>query len=66
MAQLSGELTSEIIDNIETNLELYLQIIEDAPKNIKVTDALSSLGAKSEDMENLTIFIAGLVISTYY
>ncbi|MBC1307943.1 hypothetical protein [Listeria booriae] len=66
MVQNNDSLTSKILENIENNMELYLQIIKDAPKNNKVMDALISLGVKKEDMESLSIFIAGLVISTYY
>ncbi|RQW65989.1 hypothetical protein DUK53_13090 [Listeria sp. SHR_NRA_18] len=66
MAQLSEKVTSEILENIEKNMELYLQITKDAPKNNKVTDALVTLGTKKEDIAGLSIFIAGLVISTYY
>ncbi|MBC1935233.1 hypothetical protein HCA69_02570 [Listeria grandensis] len=66
MVQFNENLTSELLENIENNMELYLQIIEDAPKNNKVTDALVSLGTKKEDIERLSIFVAGLVISNYY
>ncbi|MBC2391316.1 hypothetical protein [Listeria booriae] len=66
MINIGDDALSVILENIEKDKELYLQIVEEAPKNEKMICALKNLGVAENDMSNFAILIAGMAISHYY
>ncbi|EUJ24719.1 hypothetical protein PGRAN_02450 [Listeria grandensis FSL F6-0971] len=66
MINIGDDALSVILENIEKDKELYLQIVEEAPKNEKMICALEKLGVAENDMPQFAILIAGMAISYHY
>ncbi|MBC6308164.1 hypothetical protein HCJ66_01225 [Listeria sp. FSL L7-1582] len=66
MINIGDDALSVILENIEKDKELYLQIVEEAPKNEKMIRALKNLGVAENDMPKITILIVGMAISYHY